>query len=197
MQEYSYSSLSPGDDSIRLLCLLPDENESAPIRCQLVNHSLQRTDRGAHQYEALSYVWGAPGSLPPIYIGNTCLNVTENLHAALTRLRDRSFERIFWVDAVCINQKDNQEKGGQIQLMAQIYSQASRVVIWLGGAENDSDQALEDIRVAAEDESGTSDGLSSREPNKEAILKLLERPWFQRIWVREKRRPSYMKAEYH
>ncbi len=63
--------------------------------------------------------------------------------------------------------------------MAEIYSRASRVVVWLGEAKDDSDQALEDIRLAADAESPVN------EPNKQAILALLYRPWFERIWVRD------------
>jgi hypothetical protein len=65
--------------------------------------------------------------------------------------------------------------------MTKIYSQASRVIIWLGEGTDNSDQAFEGIRNAAEDE--VTDSLE--ETNQEAILKLLERPWFRRIWVRE------------
>ena len=36
--------------------------------------------------------------------------------------------------------------------MAKIYGQANRVIVWLGEAADDSDRALEEIRVAAEDE---------------------------------------------
>jgi hypothetical protein len=52
------------------------------------------------------------------------------------------------VDAVCINQTNGTEKEQQILLMAKIYGQANRVIVWLGEAAHNSDQALEDIRVA-------------------------------------------------
>jgi hypothetical protein len=109
-------------------------------------------------------------------------------------LRGPFFERILWVDAICINQGDNTEKAGQIQYMAEIYSKASRVIVWLGPLgevksdsdqklkEIDSDQALEGIRLAA-DEMFTKPSL--KEPTKQAILALLQQPWFERIWVSE------------
>jgi hypothetical protein len=75
---------------------------------------------------------------------------------------------------------DKQEKEYQIQLMAKIYGLANRVVVYLGEAADDSDQALEDIRVAAEDESTKS---SISEKSQEAVLKLVKRQWFRRIWV--------------
>lgn len=41
-------------------------------------------------------------------------------------------QRTLWIDALCINQKDNHEKSQQVRMMYQLYKQASRVVIWLG-----------------------------------------------------------------
>ena len=176
-----YSPLSPGPDSIRLLRLMPDKDETAPIRCQLFNYSLQESGKRTHLYEALSYVWGDPEKTLPIFIDEHRFSVTENLHAALWRLRERSIEWI-WVDAICINQQDQQERGHQVQSMAKIYGKANRVLVWLGEAANDSDRALEEIRVAADDESTNS---LENEIIQEAFLALLRRTWFQRIWVRE------------
>lgn len=65
--------------------------------------------------------------------------------------------------------------------MAEIYSKASRVIIWLGEATKDSDLALEKIHLAAEDTSTNSLG---NERSKQAIRTLLQRSWFKRIWVR-------------
>jgi len=113
----------------------------------------------------------------PIYIGKHCVNVTVNLHAALLRLRDRS-----WIDAICINQENKQEKEQQIQLMARIYGQANRVVVWLGEAADNSDKALEEIRFAGGKGSTNS---STNKTIQQAVLALLQRPWFRRIWVRE------------
>ncbi len=180
MSQYPYSPLSTGCESIRLLRLMPHKDETAPIQCELFEYSLQESSKGTHLYEALSYVWGSSDTPKSISIGKHNLPVTANLYAALSRLRDYSFERIIWADFVCINQGDEKEKERQIQLMAKIYGQANRVVVYLGEAVDDSDQALEDIRVAAEDESTI---LLKSERSQKAILKLLERPWFQRIWV--------------
>jgi hypothetical protein len=48
----------------------------------------------------------------------------------------------FGIDAVCINQADNSEKGHQIDLMAEIFTTAERVLVWVGEAADDSDQLL-------------------------------------------------------
>jgi hypothetical protein len=177
---YRYSPLPLGSD-IRLLRLKPDEDEIAPIQCELFNYSLQKSTKGTHLYEALSYVWGDPKETLPIRVDGDQFPVTVKLHEALLRLRDRSIERIIWVDAVCIDQENSQEKEHQIQLMAKIYGQANRVIIWLGEAADDSDRAVEEIRVAG----GKKSTNSSNETIQRAIRALLGRVWFRRIWVRE------------
>ena len=178
MSHTLYSSLPLEPGSIRLLRLMPDKDETAPIQCQLFNYSPQESREWTHLYEALSYVWGDPDKTLPILINEHCFNITVNLYAALLRLRNRSFERIIWVDAVCINQECKQEKERQIQSMAKIYGQANRVIIWLGETADNSDRALEEIRVAP--------GMKSTNSlNGDAIPALLQRPWFRRIWVRQ------------
>jgi hypothetical protein len=126
----------------------------------------------------MSYVWGFKEKPRSISVDNYDLPVGANLHAALSHLRDHYVERIMWIDAICINQEDPKEKAHQVQFMAKIYAKANRVTVWLGEAAADSDQALEEIRQAA-------DKLSKSSDNETAILAILQRQWFQRIWVRE------------
>jgi hypothetical protein len=202
---YCYSSLPEG--SIRLLRLLPPQGKHAPIQCKLFDCALADSE-STRPYEALSYVWGSEKKPRSISIDGCDLPVGENLYAALAHLRDRSIERTIWIDAICINQRDSEEKGQQVQSMAKIYSKASRVIVWLGGATPDSGQALEEIRIAAEkrtkllptkpsptkpsptkpsptEPSPTEPPPMKRSTNERAILRLLEGPWFKRIWVRK------------
>ncbi|EAA29120.1 HET-domain-containing protein [Neurospora crassa] len=163
---------------IRLLQLLPHENDDGAIHCRLFCAVLD--SRGTRPYEALSYVWGSGGKPRSIFIDGCDLAVGENLYAALLHLRDPSIERTIWIDAICINQEDPEEKGHQVQYMAKIYAKATRVVVWLGEEAADSGQALENLRIAADVE------LPKRPSymyDKVGILPLLQRSWFQRIWV--------------
>ena len=73
------------------------------------------------------------------------------------------------------------ERGHQIQVMAKMYSRASRVIVWLGETADDSDRAVEEIRVVAGRQSTYS---PTQEMLPKAIIALLRRPWFRRIWVR-------------
>src|SRR4051794_22415309 len=116
MSSYPYSLLPQDGDYIRLLRLLPNEDEAAPLHCELRKYSLQRSSLRTHLYEALSYVWGDPDNTLSICVDKNQFQVTVNLHAALSRLRDHSFERIIWVDAICIDQSNKEERKQQVQL---------------------------------------------------------------------------------
>ncbi|KAK3363992.1 heterokaryon incompatibility protein-domain-containing protein, partial [Lasiosphaeria hispida] len=182
--------------NIRLLRLLPHKDTKAPIQCQLFEYPLQEPNRGAHLYDALSYVWGSEEDKQPIFIqshdkgdgsstapstgNNRRLLVTANLHAVLSHIRDRLLERVMWIDAVCINQEDDDEKGLQVQSMAKVYAYANRVIVWLGEAASDSGEAFKALRKAAREQHARH---SIERPTQQAILSLLKRPWFQRIWV--------------
>ncbi|CZR62612.1 uncharacterized protein PAC_12509 [Phialocephala subalpina] len=126
--------------TIRLLTLLPGQFE-APISCELAGAALN-----AHTtYEALSYVWGNPQVTRKIWLQGHDFEVTENLESALRHLRPKKNSRILWVDALCINQKDLSERSSQVQLMAQIYGCASRVIVWLGQRDADVDISFDAI----------------------------------------------------
>ncbi|KAI3324110.1 heterokaryon incompatibility [Xylariaceae sp. AK1471] len=57
------------------------------------------------------------------------MSVTTNLLSALRHLRYTDRPRMLWVDALCINHNDVEEKNAQIQLMGQIYCRARRSVV--------------------------------------------------------------------
>jgi len=72
------------------------------------------------------------------------MRISENLHAALQRIRDVQQPVEIWVDSICINQKDLAERSSQVGLMRDIYEGSEEVVIWLGerGAYDDLGQQL-------------------------------------------------------
>ncbi|KAF4453928.1 hypothetical protein F53441_3453 [Fusarium austroafricanum] len=127
-----YSPL-PTDGQFRLLEILPGDSET--IRCKLHVCSLKENETA---YEALSYTWGTHGTsdghrIEIITDGKSHpLAVTESLNVALRDLRRSNASRLVWADAVCINQKDVEERGHQVAMMEEIYSGAWQVIIWLG-----------------------------------------------------------------
>jgi hypothetical protein len=84
------------------------------------------------QYVALSYTWGAALFPRSIRIGSTEYPITENLYAFIQRYRSTERPEYIWVDAICINQFDLDEKATQVGHMLAIFERAHVVVIWLG-----------------------------------------------------------------
>ena len=117
----------------RLVKIQPG-NPSNIIQCELGIVDLKYRP----PYEALSYVWGNPELCVNIICNGHPKSVTSNLGAALRRLRYQDEERTFWIDALCINQENSNERSQQVAYMKEIYSQARRVVVWLGEDDDSS-----------------------------------------------------------
>lgn len=87
------------------------------------------------QYRALSYVWGDSRDTETIILNGHRFVVTRNLKKILVYLRSRGVASPLWVDLVCINQSDTNERTHQVQLMRRIYEQPIEVLLCLGEAE--------------------------------------------------------------
>ena len=124
-------------DSIRLLHLQPGLFEDE-IQIELREVTLSQQLR----YEALSYVWGSPTADDPISCHGEELFVTANCVAATRRLRHRKKHRTLWIDAICINQNSTNERNHQVRLMGNVYSKATRAIIWLGEEIKNSDSVM-------------------------------------------------------
>jgi hypothetical protein len=97
-------------------------------------------------FDALSYVWGDTKVKKPIFIDGQSLLVTTALYEILDNFRRNKeiAERYIWIDAVCVNQNDLEERKRQVLLMSQIYGNAKTVHFWLGRSTQESD-ALPDL----------------------------------------------------
>ena len=122
-----YTPLNPHKREIRLTTIKPG-TQPEPIRCDLSYVSLNDTPK----YEALSYVWGDPSIRMPILLDEHPFGVTQNLGLALRFLRLPTDDRTLWIDAICVNQDDLDERSAQVQLMKNIYQGAHQVISWLG-----------------------------------------------------------------
>jgi hypothetical protein len=131
--------------SIRLLRILPDrddfdalrDSDSVDVFIKLETFPFDQP----LEYEALSYTWGKaiyaegedestndPGISHTIMINSETFVVAENLYDGLLELRN-DVEGYLWVDAICIDQKNDQERASQVMLMGEIYSKAKRVIV--------------------------------------------------------------------
>ena len=121
-----YQPLSSENHEIRLLTLTGGKR-SAFVTCELKHYSL--IDHPP--YTALSYCWGNPDITKTIIVNGVKFQATINLEAALRQLQADGFTKM-WVDAICINQNDREERSRQVLRMRRIYTEASIVVVWLG-----------------------------------------------------------------
>ncbi|KAH7393092.1 heterokaryon incompatibility protein-domain-containing protein [Pyrenochaeta sp. MPI-SDFR-AT-0127] len=171
---YEKCRIEEGTHTIRLLTLLPG-TKNKPISCVLSSVSLDQ----AHSYTALSYVWGdTKDPQPNIWIDGSPLNITRNLHTALSYIRDAKTEKRIWVDAVCINQDNDREKRDQIWQMWNIYKNAKDVVAFVGDDKNSSDLVIDYLELQDVDR-----GSVSSEDLKESVNSLLNRPYWTRVWI--------------
>ena len=148
-------------------------------------------------YEALSYRWSDAGpKSPSIKIDDVQLPIGPELYAALLQFRHEAVPRYLWIDQICINQADAEEKIHQISLMADLYSRAQTVLIWLGEASDQSDMAMEFfpifVELAQRDDGRSRSQQSSQAPSEiipwrgalaTCLRNLLSRTWFGRVWT--------------
>ncbi|KZL70616.1 heterokaryon incompatibility protein [Colletotrichum incanum] len=154
----------------------------------------------AVRYHAVSYAWGTLSETAHIICEGREIQVTKSLLEALKRWRRADEEIVLWADSICIDQHNTLEKTHQVMLMAEIYSRAASVFVWLGsndahldGIEDLISTALEIIPEAVDDpkknrENAASFGLriggdALQKLNWDALRSLLNHTWFDRKWV--------------
>jgi hypothetical protein len=64
--------------------------------------------------------------------------VTAPLQKALETLRDVKRTRTLWVDQLCINQEDVQERDSQVKNMHHVHYYATRTVVFLRSVERET-----------------------------------------------------------
>lgn len=120
----------------------PVDPGAAPMELELRHASFDDDDT---HYAALSYVWGRPNTntVAQIYINGGSFSIGSNLHAALTQLYRRGVQSWLWVDSICIDQSDMEEKSSQVAQMRTIFSRADCVYIWLGSGSVETAKAVD------------------------------------------------------
>ena len=148
-----------------------------PLHCTLETCQLGN----CKAFEALSYAWGDPTPVEPIFINGSRTLIAHNLSVALQHLRLSQSCRALWIDAVCINQTDIGERNHQVFMMNRLYSAAERVLVWLGKARDHSDIAMKRLEKLAEGQEMTD--IEGTSLGRVIYDCLIDQDWWGRLWV--------------
>ncbi|KAI1775572.1 heterokaryon incompatibility protein-domain-containing protein [Hypoxylon cercidicola] len=193
---------------IRLLRLQPGQ-PGDDLNAELIPTSIEEAEG---QYEATSYTWGSPADPRRMTCNGLNVIIQKNAFHMLNDLRRTDQTRTVWIDAICIDQSNIEERASLVAIMHHIYRRAKRVVIWLG---NPDDYGVLSMTYAAGldvakllgeskdiGENATRDWEiythksyffepeEGTEPNQHqalgiALVKFINRPWFNRVWVQQ------------
>ncbi|KAK3656445.1 hypothetical protein LTR22_009718 [Elasticomyces elasticus] len=155
-QNTPYRPLIPTQKEIRVLLLRAGRLED-PIRCELHHASLLHEPYP--RFETVSYVWGDPHQKITIEVDGIATPVGASAERVLRRFRLVDTDRTAWIDALCINQTDLEERSLQVALMADIYSKATHNLIWLGEVDGFSAQARVTIDAIVDDARNETEDL--------------------------------------
>ncbi|KAK8051720.1 hypothetical protein PG993_003105 [Apiospora rasikravindrae] len=198
LKEYEYLQLEDMKKRIRILKLDSSSIQNPIIDCELFE--IEFNDN--YVPHGVADISGVPGqqdipSYTPFHLQKKQvqyealgeekykLRAKKELVLALKYLRQDKTDRYLWIDAVCINQANPTERNHQVQIMAMIYSRATRVCVWLGDDDDDSAMAIKFISQEIM-RLERFDDICKNKANADkwqALLALMQRPWFGRRWV--------------
>lgn len=184
-----YTSLNVNCQEFRLLRANPNTTED------LLSYELAVvTPDLAPQYFAISYTWGSSEKCATISCNGKSLSITRSLHQVLTRAAVLS-RAYFWVDAICINQDDLEERSHQVQRMWNIFNSAFKVIGFIGEAPHDEAVAVQN-HVTRQFQGCTSwEDFSQQcqDPDFDvhprnsvvtsALMRFQSMPWWSRCWI--------------
>lgn len=146
-------------------------------------------------YEPLSYTWtdyddstisdneAEFEAIQTIFLENadTFVNIGTNCEKALRSIRKTTTDRRIWVDAICVNQDDPEERSRQVDLMRKIFARAFTVLVYLGKESTEDDSRMAMSLLGQPDRLRDFDGLDGHE--RSSLTHLFARPYFRRMWI--------------
>jgi hypothetical protein len=213
---YEYAALSNAE--IRLM-QVSSGRHGEPIHCTLKVLNLEKIVTTVLEFQALSYAWGHDAQHETIFLSDARSSTMEtspdvlsdqatnstssrpfkvhkHLYNALSRIRREDKHTWIWVDALCINQKNDIEKSHQIPKMPDIYSNAMNVIVWLGEADGGQKWVADTTNTALQLipkllNLKILDSMLKQDTTDDSVLRswmlfseVLQLPWFTRRWVR-------------
>jgi len=167
------ATISVASEIISLLHIIP-KLDSDRLMCSLDTFRLEE----APLYTTLSYVWGEEPVDRVIALNGRPVKVARNLHRILQYLSNRDSGAL-WIDALCIDQSNLQEKSRQVQLLGKIYGSSRATLVDLQGLIDEQTHRqflLKSFTRRSSEEFFREQAALKR-------LELLSSPWFRRIWT--------------
>ena len=174
MNDFAHDTLDRSILSLRLIKIEKLDDTGRPV-CQIRNSFI-----GEHTYYALSYTWGLTDCRPIIVNGRRAF-VGTNLEAFLQKACTTLQGVWLWIDALCINQEDVEERNHQVSNMGLIYSNATKVIAWLGKRPNEIHAFF--WRLSQSEEVIMRQTLSDSESMALSIIELDRNPYWNRMWI--------------
>jgi len=179
-----YNELETDTGQIRLLEVASSLKDGR-IDCRLSTVALN-----AAKYVVLSYRWGSSGATHEVLLNDHLFYVRENLWTFLNVIREQQ-GMMLWIDALCINQQNVDERNRQVRIMGQIFQSAAMVVSWLGPENTSIEQAF-DLMAHVWSSSDEEDGLDclplldvsqSEDDLWRSVVDLCSLQYWGRVWV--------------
>ncbi|KAH7072470.1 heterokaryon incompatibility protein-domain-containing protein [Paraphoma chrysanthemicola] len=123
---FTHRPLDSNASAFRLLRVLPERRDNR-IQVQLWNDNIGQSDA----YRCLSYTWGDPVDTDTIGINGQPFPVRRNLHDFLEAVIRSAMFQPLWIDALCIDQRNDIEKASQVGRMREVYAKSAEVIVWL------------------------------------------------------------------
>ena len=183
---FTHKPLPKASNNIRLLQLHSGKGDEL-LQASLEICSLD----GAQEYDALSYMWGSAEHQAAIQVDGDPFLLRQNIYSFLLRLRLPDRSRRLWLDAVCIDQNNVEERGHQVSLMRKIFRSCHSCLAWLGESSGRGDEVIEVLKKSPVDAQGMADlnhlvGQLYHCRLTEAFKMVLSHPYWSRVWMIQK-----------
>lgn len=151
-------------------------------------------------YATISYAWGDPTPRSVIYLDGLALRIPASAEDAVRRMRGANQVTTLWIDSICINQNDAEERAFYVRLMGDIYACSTGNLIWLGESDESTARAFRSFETIYRGICEVTNDLRSWETislkihagsrawftcehDLPAMLEVYAKPWFRRLWV--------------
>lgn len=180
---YQYRRFQNGED-IRLL-KVSFTGTTREVSYELVHRCLFEI---SGQFVAISYRWGIlrPDRFIPVTNPDVNMPVTRVVKTLLEHIIGDLDIPYIWIDAICINQIDAQEKNDQVSIMSRIFGSAKSVRVWLGRLNEEEEESFVWFWLKLmfrRDFHKSVFGFKSFGVSDKYFRLLLGSEWFERVWV--------------